>query len=83
MHTGLLLILTLLVLTVVKAIKLFFSSDPRATLAVKTLVLPVAAVLVCSMLEAMLFTRCDVRPLYYYLVSGLMLGFYYDIYPRT
>ena len=75
---GLLLILALLVLTVRGCLKLLLSDAPEATTAAKTLALPVAAALVYYLLEAGLFTDCDVRPLYYYIMSGMALGFARD-----
>ena len=79
---GLLLILAVLILLLVRGFRLLFSRDPHADLAVKCLFLPVAASLVYYMLEIGIFTRCDVRPLYFYLICGMMLGWYYELYPR-
>ena len=79
---GLLLAGAICLLLVVKTIKLFFSKDTRASLAVKTLCLPVTASLIYYLFEVSLFTEIDVRPLYAFLFFGLLLGFYHDLYPR-
>ena len=76
---GLGLILALLVLTVLGCLRLLLSDALEATTAAKTLALPVAAALVYYLLEAGLFTDCDVRPLYYYIMSGMALGFARDL----
>ena len=79
---GLLAILALCLLLVVKAIRLFFSAAEPAEISAKVLVLPVAGSLLYSMFEANLFTATDIRPLFFYLMSGMLLGFYYDVFPR-
>ena len=79
---GLLLVLAFCLLVVVKTVKLFFCPDRRASLAVKTLCLPVTAALLYFLFEVALFTEIDVRALYSFLFFGLLLGWYYDLYPR-
>lgn len=79
---GLLLILPLCLLLVFKTVKLFFSRESGADLAVKTLCLPVTAVLIYFLFEVSLFTEIDIRALYSLLFFGMLLGFYTDIYPR-
>ena len=79
---GLLLAMSFCLLLVFKTVKLFFSPDSRADLSVKTLCLPVTAVLVYYLFEVSLFTEIDVRVLYSLLFFGLLLGFYKDIDPR-
>ena len=79
---GLLLAVSICLLITVKTVRLFFSSDPRASIPVKILALPVTAALIYYLFEVSLFTEIDVRPLYTFLFFGLLLGWYYDLYPR-
>lgn len=79
---GLFIIVAFCVMVAIKAIRLFFSRAEKATLGAKVLILPVIAMLCYSMLEACIFTANEIRSLSFYLICGIMLGFYYDIYPR-
>ncbi len=79
---GLLLILALVILVVIKAVRLFFSRDEKAETAVKLLALPITGTLIYSLFESCLFTGMEVRPLYFYILCGALLGFYYDVFPR-
>lgn len=79
---GLFLIGAFSVLVTVKAIRLFFSREEKADLGAKVLILPVAAILIYSMFEACIFSASEIRSLAFYLICGIMLGFYYDVYPR-
>lgn len=74
---GLLLILALVILVVIKAVRLFFSRDEKAETAVKLLALPITGTLIYSLFESCLFTGMEVRPLYFYILCGALLGFYY------
>lgn len=78
---GLLLIVALCVLLVVKSARFFFSREEKADLGAKTLILPVLAMLCYSMLEACIFSANEIRSLSFYLICGIMLGFFYDVYP--
>ena len=80
---GLLAILSLCLLLIVKTIKLFFSSAEMAEISAKILALPIAGSLLYGMFEANLFTATDVRPLFFYIMCGMFLGFYYDVFPRN
>lgn len=79
---GLFLIGAFCVLVAVKAVRFFFSREEKADLGAKALILPVTAILIYSMFEACIFSDCDIRSLSFYLICGIMLGFYYDVYPR-
>ena len=79
---GLFIIVAFCVMVAVKAIRLFLSRGEKATLGAKVLILPVIAMLCYSMLEACIFTANEIRSLSFYLICGIMLGFYYDVYPR-
>lgn len=85
---GMLLALAFTVLMVVKMIRLFFSDHPEATLAVKTLTLPLTGIFIYGMLETILFTASaderaltDFRELCFFLIAGIFLGYYYEIFP--
>ena len=85
---GLMLVLGFTVLMVIKMIRLFFSQHPEATLAVKTLTLPLSGVFVYGMFEIVLFTQSaderavtDFRELFFFLLAGIFLGYYYEIFP--
>lgn len=79
---GLLLVLAISILVVIKAIKLALSRDEKAELSVKMLALPLAASFVYGMFEVSPFVSMDARSIYFYIICGSMLGFYYDIFPR-
>lgn len=86
---GFVLVLAFTVLMVVKMIRLFFSDHPDASLAVKTLTLPLSGVFVYGMFEIILFTSSaderavvDFRELFFLLIAGIFLGFYYEIFPE-
>lgn len=85
---GFLLVLTFSVLVVIRIIRLFFSAHPGATIAVKTLTLPVSGILVYGMLETVIFTASaderaltDFRELFFFLVTGVMLAYSYAFEP--
>lgn len=85
---GLLLVAAFTVLLVIKMIRLFFSQSPEATLAVKTLTFPLAGIFVYGMFETILFTASaderavtDFRELCFFLIAGIFLGYYYQIFP--
>lgn len=85
---GLLLVLGFTGLMVIKMIRLFFSQHPEATLAVKSLTLPLSGIFVYGMFEIVLFTQSaderavtDFRELFFFLLAGIFLGYYYEIFP--
>ena len=80
---GLLLALAFCVLIVGKGLKLFFSPDPRLSTGVRTLALSPIAAILYAMFESCLFTDLDIRCLFFFLMSGLMLGSYHDFFPET
>lgn len=63
-----------LALLVYRSLRLLFCRDMRVTAAMRTLALPVVATLPHFMLEAGLFTTCDVRTLFFFLLCGMALG---------
>ena len=75
---GLILAAALILLLLYHGLRLLFSNGPQATIPAKTLVLPVISSLVHFLLEAGLFTVCDVRTLFYFLLCGFALGFARD-----
>lgn len=92
MLTGLLgfgLVAAFCILLVVRMVRLFFSDHPAATTAVKALTLPLAGIFIYGMFETILFTASadnraltDFRELFFFLVAGIILGYYYDVFPQ-
>ena len=81
---ALFLLVTALMLCVLyKALRLLFSHDPRIPLPARVLALPVIGVQFYSMLEIGMYTATDIRALYYYIMSGLLLGVYRDLFPEA
>lgn len=78
---GLLIVLAFCVLLVIRMIRVFFSTDPRATLAVKSLTFLLAGVLSYNLLETSLFYFIDTRSLFFFLVAGIFLAYSYEILP--
>ena len=85
---GLLLALAFTVLMAVKMLRLFFSQSPEASLAVKCLTLPITGIFIYGMFETILFTASaddrsvtDFRELCFFLLAGIFLGYYYEIFP--
>jgi len=85
---GMLLALAFTVLMVIKMIRLFFSDHPEASMAVKALTLPLSGIFVYGMFEIILFTASaderaftDFRELFFFLLAGIFLGYYYEIFP--
>ena len=85
---GLLLVLAFTVLLVIKMIRYFFSNHPEATMDTKMLTLPLAGYFVYGMLEIILFTASaderaltDFRELCFFLLAGIFLSYYYEIFP--
>ena len=69
-------------------VRLFFSSHPGATLAVKSLTLPLSGILIYGMLETVIFTASaderaltDFRELFFFLVAGVVLAYSYELAP--
>ena len=71
---GLLFAGGFLVLLVFHSLRLLFSSESSVSLETRMLALPVIASLPHFMLEAALFTTCDVRTLFFFLMCGMALG---------
>ena len=75
---GLLLVLAFCVLVVGKGLKLFFSSDPQISMGSRALALSPIAAILYALFESCLFTDLDIRCLFFFLTSGLLLGVHYD-----
>ena len=85
---GFLLVLIFSVLLVVRMVRLFFSSHPGATFAVKSLTLPVSGILIYGMMETVIFTASaderaltDFRELFFFLLAGVVLAYSYELAP--
>ena len=85
---GFMLVLTFTVLMVIKMIRLFFSQHPEATMDVKILTLPLSGIFIYGMFEIILFTASaddraltDFRELCFFLIAGIFLAYYYQIFP--
>lgn len=76
---GFLLILAFCVFLLAAAIRLLFSDVP---LTAKLLALPVLSSLLFGQFEAGFFNYTDARTLFFYLICGLLLGTYYDVFSR-
>ena len=91
MLTGILgfaLVLVFSVLIVVKCIRYFFSSDEKATLHSKMLIMPLAGYFMYGMMEVLMFTLSaddraptDFRELVFFLLCGIFLGYYKEVFP--
>ena len=81
--TGLLLAAAFSFLLVMKAIRLFFNRKKNIPISVKTLVLPVVACLIYMMFEIGIFTSTDLRTLFFFLLSGMTMGWYYALFPKA
>lgn len=75
---GFLLAAGMLLRLLYVGVRLLFSSSSAYTRADRSLALPVIAMLGHFMVEVGLFTICDVRTLFYFLMCGILLGFYRD-----
>ena len=85
---GFLLVFVFSVLLVWRMIRLFFADHPSATIAVKSLTLPVSGILVYGMLETVIFTASaddraltDFRELFFFLLAGVVLAYSYEYTP--
>ena len=74
---GFLLILAFCVFLLAAAIRLLFSGVPPTR---KLLTLPVLSSLLFGQFEAGFFNYTDARTLFFYLICGLLLGTYYDVF---
>ena len=87
---GLALVLAFTVLMVVKMIRFFFSQHPDATMDIKVLTLPLSGIFIYGMFEIILFTASaderaltDFRELFFFLLAGIFLGYYYQVFPKN
>jgi O-antigen ligase len=87
---GLALVLAFTVLMVLKMIRLFFSQHSDATMDIKVLTLPLSEIFIYGMFETILFTASaderaltDFRELFFFLLAGIFLGYYYQVFPKN
>lgn len=85
---GFLLVLAFTLMLVLRMLYYFFSGHSAANLASKVLTLPLAGIFVYGMFETILFTQSadnraltDFRELCFFLLAGIFLGYYYEIFP--
>ena len=85
---GFLLALAFSVLVVVRAVRLFFTQNPAATVAIKSLTLPVSGIMLYGMMETVIFTNSaderavtDFRELFFFLIVGAMLAYSCELAP--
>ena len=76
---GFLLVLAFCVLLLAAALRLLCT--PRAALPLRLLSLPVLSSLLFGQFEAGFFNYTDARTLFFYLICGMLLGTYYDLFP--
>ncbi|MBQ9250898.1 MAG: O-antigen ligase family protein [Oscillospiraceae bacterium] len=80
---GLALALSFCVLVLRKLLRLLFAGETQIPNSVKVLALSPIASLTYGMFEACFFTDIDIRPLFFFLIGGMALGFYKDLFPKT
>lgn len=78
---GLLLMLAFSILLIIRAVKLFFTEDAKASLAVKALILPLPGIFLYNMLETSIFCFMDFRSLSFFMIAGAVLAYSYEICP--
>lgn len=86
---GFLLVLAFTVLMVRRMIRLFFSSHPGASLAVKSLTFPVTGMFIYGMFDVLMFTgsfdersmTTDIRELCFFLLAGAVLAYSRELCP--
>ena len=72
---GFIIAIVFLYVLIKKMIILFFSIDTDASLAKKTLVLPLTGyILYGATLEVLLFTEADIRSFAFFLIAGVLLA---------
>lgn len=76
---GFLLVLGFCVYLLAAVLRLLFTE--YLPLPLQTLALPVLSSLLFGQMEAGFFNYTDARTLFFYLICGLMLGAYYDLFP--
>ena len=75
---GLLLVIAFSVLLAIRALKLFFSENEKADMAVKSLVLFLPGFLIYNMLETSMFALQDFRSISLFLIAGAVIACTYD-----
>ncbi len=78
---GFILIFAFVVLTVKKMVKVFFSHSEKLSFLLKLMTLPISAFFVECLAECFLFSHLDLSTMAFYLLTGLFLGEYYEIFP--
>ena len=75
---GFLLVIAFSVLLAIRALKLFFSENEKADMAVKSLVLFLPGFLIYNMLETSMFALQDFRSISLFLIAGAVIAYTYD-----
>ena len=78
---GFLLVLAFSVLTIIRMIRAFFSTDPRMSLPVKILTVLLTGYFLYGMAEIPMFGFTDVRSYPFFLIVGIFLVYSYEIHP--
>lgn len=86
---GFLIVLAFTVLLVRRTVRLYFSKDPRATTAVKSLCFPLLGLYIYGSFDCLMFTNSwdmrslttDIRELMFFLLAGLVLAYSYELAP--
>lgn len=78
---GLAITLLFSVLLIRRMFLVFFSGDPRLSLPVKCLTLPLAGMFSYSMLEPLLFFETEFCAQFFYLCAGMLLAWSYEAIP--
>ena len=87
---GFALVLAFTVLMVLRMIRFFFSQHSDARMDIKVLTLPLSGIFIYGMFEIILFTASaderaltDFRELFFFLLAGIFLGYYYQVFPKN
>ena len=78
---GLLMFLGWALLLTVKAVKIFFCDYSKAGFEIKVLTLLIAGMFIYNMAETFLIMEFDVPGFALFMLSGIFLSYYYEIFP--
>ena len=73
---GLLLVASISVLLILRMIRMFFDKSHGMDFGAKILVIPVSGLILYGLFEAYIFTAIDLRAVYFFFLSGMVLGEY-------
>jgi len=80
---GAVLLLMFSIFLVIRMVKVFFSTKPEITMALKILTLPIATLLIDNMMEAHIFKADYVHCFLFFAITGVFLAWSYEVLPRT